>query len=101
MRPTWTSAGNLQTVLLGLASGGVYLAAVSPRRRRAPTAPLPPRPRALARAPGGVFLGHFPAGFPGSGSRPPCPVMSGLSTKGEPPRLLGLHAQPHDLDGGA
>src|SRR4051812_2167518 len=69
MRPTWTSAGNLQTVLLGLAPGGVCLAAASPRRRCALTAPFHPcrrrghvRPRRL----GGVFLWHFPAGFPGS-----------------------------------
>ena len=31
---------------------------------------------------GGVFLWHFPAGFPGSVSRPPCPVVSGLSSTG-------------------
>jgi hypothetical protein len=42
VRPTWTSAGSLQTVLLGLASGGVCLAAVSPRRRCALTAPFHP-----------------------------------------------------------
>src|SRR5918998_3734709 len=41
-RPTWTSAGNLQTVLLGLASGGVCPAAASPRRRCALTAPFHP-----------------------------------------------------------
>src|SRR5688500_9360937 len=41
-RPTWTSAGNLQTVLLGLASGGVCLAVASPRRRCALTAPFQP-----------------------------------------------------------
>jgi len=27
-----------------------------------------------------VFLWHFPAGFPGSVSRPPCPSVSGLSS---------------------
>ena len=31
---------------------------------------------------GGVFLWHFPAGFPGSAPRPPCPAVSGLSSKG-------------------
>src|SRR5881227_2245035 len=57
------------TSLLGLAPGGVCLAGVSPRRRCALTAPFHPcrrrghvRPRRL----GGVFLWHFPAGFPGS-----------------------------------
>src|SRR3954447_26923536 len=34
------------------------------------------RPRRL----GGVFLWHFPAGFPGSVPRPPCPAVSGLSS---------------------
>jgi len=29
---------------------------------------------------GGVFLWHFPAGFPGSVSRPPRPTVSGLSS---------------------
>ena len=49
-RPTRTLAGHLQTVLLGLASGGVYLAAASPRRRCALTAPFHPyRPEALQR----------------------------------------------------
>jgi len=42
VRPTWTSAGNLRTVRLGLASGGVCLAAASPRRRCALTAPFHP-----------------------------------------------------------
>src|SRR3954462_3590586 len=57
------------TSLLGLAPGGVCLAGVPPRRRCALTAPFQPcrqrghvRPRRL----GGVFLWHFPAGFPGS-----------------------------------
>src|SRR5215203_5663300 len=49
-RPTWTSAGNLQAVLLGLASGGVYLAAASPRRRCALTAPFQPCRPAASRA---------------------------------------------------
>src|SRR3712207_7310595 len=45
-RPTWTSAGHLRAVRLGLASGGVCLAAASPRRRCALTAPFHPcRPR--------------------------------------------------------
>ena len=42
VRPTWTSAGSLQAVLLGLASGGVCPAAASPRRRCALTAPFHP-----------------------------------------------------------
>src|SRR4051794_25447521 len=57
------------TSLLGLAPGGVCPADVSPRRWCALTAPFHPcrrrgnvRPRRL----GGLFLWHFPAGFPGS-----------------------------------
>src|SRR4051794_15235449 len=75
------------TSLLGLAPGGVCLDA--PRRRDA-GALLPHlftlagdeihvRPRRL----GGLFLWHFPAGFPGSGCLDhPCPVVSGLSSSG-------------------
>ncbi len=47
VRPTWTSAGYLQTVLSGLASSGVCPAAASPRRWCALTAPFHPcRPAA-------------------------------------------------------
>ena len=83
-RPTWTSAGNLRTVLLGLASGGVYLAAASPRRRCALTAPFQPcRPVTQRRHGRGrcVFCGTVPRVSPGRRYRPPCPVMSGLSSK--------------------
>src|SRR5215207_6015999 len=96
-RPTWTSAGNLLAVLLGLASGGVCLAAASPRRRCALTAPFQPcRPvTSTARHGRGrcVFCGTFPRVSPGRRYRPPCPAMSGLSSKGEPPRLLGQQWQ--------
>src|SRR4051812_17441273 len=85
MRPTWTSAGNLQTVLLGLAPGGVCLAAASPRRRCALTAPfhlclyatqLQSRHRPCH------FCGTFPRVSPGGRYPPPCPVVSGLSSRG-------------------
>jgi len=53
--------------------------------------PLPARRSRGTADVGGLFLWHFPAGFPGSIARPPCPVMSGLSSKaGWPPRLLDL-----------
>src|SRR5271165_5228860 len=97
-RPTWTSAGSLQTVLFGLASGGVYPAAASPRRWCALTAPFHPYPSRRSRGAARravSFLWHFPAGFPGSVPRPPRPVMSGLSSKrlgdASAPRLPGLH----------
>ena len=83
-RPTWTSAGSLQAVLLGLASGGVCLAAASPRRRCALTAPFHPCRRAAhvwPRAEAVSFCGTFPRVSPGRCRRPPCPVMSGLSSK--------------------
>jgi len=44
------------------------------------------RPRRL----GGLFLWHFPAGFPGSVPRPPCPAVSGLSSK------AGFLSSPRD-----
>ena len=75
MRPTWTLAGHLQAVRFGLASGGVCPAAASPRRWCALTAPFHPchPPFTWDGGFGGMFLWHFPAGFPGSISRPPCP----------------------------
>ena len=83
-RPTWTLAGNLQTVLLGLASGGVCLAAASPRRRCALTAPFQPcraAPKSGRRR--CVFCGTFPRVSPGRRYRPPCPSMSGLSSRAD------------------
>jgi hypothetical protein len=88
-RPTWTSAGNLQTVRLGLASSGVCLAAASPRRRCALTAPFQPCPYAGPRREPSAsprrrrchFCGTVPRVSPGRRYRPPCPAMSGLSSK--------------------
>ena len=82
-RPTWTSAGSLQAVLSGLASGGVCPAAASPRRWCALTAPFHPCPPAVhvGRPVSAVcFCGTFPRVSPGR-LRPPCPVMSRLSSK--------------------
>jgi hypothetical protein len=73
------------TILLGLAPGGVYPAAASPRRWCALTAPFHlclyathvwPRHR-LCR-----FCGTFPRVSPGGSYPPPCPVVSGLSSRG-------------------
>src|SRR6188472_2929151 len=73
------------TVLLGLAPGGVCLAAASPRRRCALTAPFHlclyathvwPRHRPCH------FCGTFPRVSPGGRYPPPCPVVSGLSSRG-------------------
>src|SRR5207244_8753314 len=67
-RPTWTSAGNLQAVLFGLASGGVCPAAASPRRWCALTAPFHPcRPAVhVGRRTSAVcFCGTFPRVSPG------------------------------------
>jgi len=81
-------AGNLRTVLLGLAPGGVCLAAASPRRRCALTAPFQPcRPACDGGLGRCVFCGTFPRVSPGRRYRPPCPVVSGLSSKAmTPPR---------------
>src|SRR3954469_7552014 len=80
MRPTWTSAGNLRTVLLGLASGGVCLAAVSPRRRCALTAPFHPCLR-LAAHRRCLFCGTFPRVPAGRRAPPPCLVRPGLPAR--------------------
>src|SRR6201995_4739502 len=73
------------TVLLGLAPGGVCLAAASPRRRCALTAPfhLCLYATHMVAAPSAVcFCGTFPRVSPGGRYPPPCPVVSGLSSKG-------------------
>ena len=67
-RPTWISAGNLQTIRFGLASGGVCPAAVSPRRWCALTAPFHPCLPAVhvGRPTSAVcFCGTFPRVSPG------------------------------------
>src|SRR5215212_1281744 len=78
MRPTWTSAGNLRTVLLGLASGGVCLAAVSPRRRCALAAPF--HPCLCTDAIVGVISVALSRGFPRVGlpTTLPCDVRTFL-----------------------
>src|SRR6478672_9447673 len=83
MRPTWTLAGSLQAVLLGLASGGVCLAAVSPRRRCALTAPFHPCLCDRREAPGaigGVISVALSRGFPRVGlpTTLPCDVRTFL-----------------------
>ena len=73
---------------------GFASAAVSPRRRCALTAPFHPyrprRSRATAQLRRCRFCGTFPRVSPGRRYRPPCPAVSGLSSKASPPRLLGL-----------
>ena len=105
MRPTWTSAGNLRTVLLGLAPGGVCLAAASPRRRCALTAPFHPCLCTHSRevsAIGGVFLWHFPAAFAGWALPTTLPfgVRTFLEELLTSPRLHSLHGEfyRHRLD---
>src|SRR3954452_24374182 len=95
LRPTWTSAGNLRTVLLGLASGGVCLAAVSPRRRCALTAPFHPclcethvKPHHRRCVSVALFPGVRPAG---PRTTPSFDVRTSLDGLSLPPRLLGLH----------
>jgi hypothetical protein len=73
------------TVLFGLAPGGVCLAAASPRRRCALTAPFH-----LCLYAAHVWLRHRPCHFcgtfprvsPGGSYPPPCPSVSGLSSRG-------------------
>src|SRR3954452_5268518 len=99
------------TVLLGLAPGGVCLAAASPRRRCALTAPfhlclyatqLQSRHRPCH------FCGTFPRVSPGGRYPPPCPVVSGLSSRGflsprgrsaRPPMVARRSRPGQDLDG--
>src|SRR3954464_7640256 len=103
LRPTWTSAGNLRTVLLGLASGGVCLAAVSPRRRCALTAPFHPclcethvKPRHRRCVSVALSRGFPRVDLP---TTPPCDVRTFLDGISLPPRLLGLHIRGYRLRG--
>src|ERR1700704_6425222 len=103
MRPTWTWSGRLVTVLLGLAPGGVYLGrVVSPRRRCALTAPFHPCRRSRSRATAPLrrcrFCGTFPRVSPGRRYRPPCPSVSGLSSKAH---LLDLFRPADDTSAAA
>src|SRR3954469_5444931 len=98
VRPTWTLAGNLRTVLLGLASGGVCPAAVSPRRRCALTAPFHPclcethvQPRHRRCVSVALSRGFPRVGVP---TTLPCDVRTFLDGLSLPPRLLGLPLQP-------
>src|SRR3954466_15118897 len=98
VRPTWTSAGDLRTVLLGLASGGVCPAAVSPRRRCALTAPFHPflcethvQPRHRRCVSVALSRGFPRVGVP---TTLPCDVRTFLDGLSLPPRLLGLPLQP-------
>ena len=87
------------TSLLGLAPGGVCPAGASPRRRCALTAPFHPcrrRGHVRPRHVGGVFLWHFPAGFPGShfATTPPCGVRTFLEQPVVSPAARGCLASP-------
>ena len=70
---------------LALHRVGFAAAAVSPRRRCALTAPFHPyrprRSRATAQLRRCRFCGTFPRVSPGRRYRPPCPAVSGLSSK--------------------
>ena len=98
--------------LLGLAPGGVCLAGASPRRRCALTAPFhpcrrrrrggrarPPNRPPLGRCP---FCGTFPRVSPGRRYRPPCPSVSGLSSRAGflpgLPRLPGRQDRSYDAE---
>ena len=87
------------TILFGLAPDGVYLAAASPQRRCALTAPFH-----LCLIATHVWSRHRPCisvalscGFPRVGvTHRPCPVVSGLSSKGFlSPRSRPTHAEHH------
>jgi hypothetical protein len=106
LRPTWSSAGSVVAPAWPCTGWGLpgRRVAATPVRSYRTISPLPAPGYKLpcaaglagcfgpreARHLGGVFLWHFPAGFPGSVPRPPCPAVSGLSSRGRlslrPPR---------------
>jgi len=64
----------------------------TPVRSYRTISPLPARGSREAADVGGVFSVALSRGFPRVGvTDHPCPVVSGLSSKGSPPRLPGLH----------
>ena len=81
-----------QRSCLVLHRAGFTLRAVSPRRRCALTAPFQPcrsdDSRVIAQLRRCVFCGTCPRVSPGRCYRPPCPLVSGLSSK-PPPRGFG------------
>ena len=108
LRPTWDSAGSVDAPAWPCTGWGLpgRRVATPPVRSYRTVSPLPAASR--VGPPGGgpplaawavSFLWHFPADFSGSGSRPPCPVVSGLSSRAGClpglPRLLGqrLHGR--------
>jgi hypothetical protein len=84
VRPTWDSAGSVIVPAWPCTGWGLpgRRVAATPVRSYRTFSPLPAdeiqlRPRRL----GGLFLWHFPAGFPGSGCPDhPRPTVSGLSS---------------------
>jgi hypothetical protein len=82
-RPTWSSAGSVIAPAWPCTGWGLpgRRVAAAPVRSYRTISPLPAPGSREARRLGGVFLWHFPAGFPGSVPRPPCPAVSGLSSR--------------------
>ena len=82
LRPTWDSAGSVVVPAWPCTGWGLPGRRVTtpPVRSYRTISPLPATGPREPRRLGGVFLWHFPAGFPGSVSRPPCPAVSGLSS---------------------
>src|SRR3954466_7664050 len=84
MRPTWTSPGRVEGPAWPCTWRGLPCAPTSPRRRCALTAPFHPclcAPHVRARHRRSVLCGTFPRVSPGGRYPPPCPVVSGLSSK--------------------
>src|SRR4029079_10568702 len=100
--PTWSSAGSVDAPAwpcTGWGLPGRHVAVAAVRSYRT-FSPLPALDSAEAQRLGGLFLWHFPAAFAGSVPRPPCPAVSGLSSRGRlslrPPRGC-LAGSPHVL----
>ena len=95
LRPTWDSAGSVIVPAWPCTGWGLpgRRVATPPVRSYRTISTLPATEKTIPVQPaepsasgceprrlGGVFLWHFPAGFPGSVSRPPRPAVSGLSS---------------------
>src|SRR5256714_5027873 len=88
LRPTWDSAGSVIVPAWPCTGRGLpgRRVAAPPVRSYRTISPLPARGSAATPRLGGVFLWHFPAGFPGSASPTtlPCGVRTFLEDRFSP-----------------
>ena len=86
LRPTWTSPGRVVGPAWPCTGRGLpgRRVTATPVRSYRTISPLPVRPRAPSAV---CFCGTFPRVSPGGRYPPPCPLVSGLSSRGTSPAI--------------